>query len=82
VIVAYAVSEMLDEVVGMAITTISQCFVVDEEMFEADERYAPSSLAGTIGSTQQSYKKSKKVGVESSCCNKSIIMVTFPEAKA
>jgi hypothetical protein len=55
---------------------------VDEEMFEADERYAPSSLAGTIDSTQQSYKKSKKVGVESSCCNKSTITVTSPEAKA
>ena len=33
-IVAYAVSEMSDEVFGMAITTILQCFVVDEEMFE------------------------------------------------
>ncbi len=81
-IVAYAVSEMFDEVFGMAITTILQCFVVDEEMFEADERYAPSSLAGTIDSTQQGYKKSKKVGVESLWGNKSTITVTSPEAKA
>ena len=80
-IVAYAVSEMFDEVFGMAITTILQCCVVDEEMFEADERYAPSSLAGTIDSTQQSYKK-RKVGVESLCGNKSTITVTSPEAKA
>ncbi len=65
-IVAYAVSEMFDEVFGMTITTILQCFVVDEEMFDADERYAPSSLAATIDYTQQSYKKSKKVGVKSS----------------
>ena len=62
-IMAYAVSEMFSEVFGMAISTILQCFVADEEMFEADDRFAPSSLAGTINSTQQKYKKNKQVGV-------------------
>ena len=83
-IVAYAVSEMFDEVFGMAVTTILQCFVVDEEMFEADERYAPSSLVGTIDSTQQNYykKKTTKIGAESSCCNKSNAMVMPSETKA
>ncbi|KAL9190133.1 hypothetical protein ACHAXT_007344 [Thalassiosira profunda] len=61
---AYAVSEMFNEVFGMAISTILQCFVVDEELFDADERFAPGSLAGTIDSTQQKYKKKKKVMVE------------------
>ena len=61
---AYAVSEMFNEVFGMAISTILQCFVADEELFDADERFAPGSLAGTIDSTQQKYKKKKKVLVE------------------
>ena len=50
---AYACSEMFAEVFGMAISTILQCFVVDEETFNADERFAPDSLASTIESTQQ-----------------------------
>lgn len=60
-IVAYAVSEMFNEVFGMAISTILQCFCVDEEMFDADERYAPDSLRCCIESTQQKYKQKKKV---------------------
>ena len=64
-VVAYAVSEMFSEVFGMAISAILQCFVADEELFEADERFAPGSLAGTIDSTQKKYKsKKKQVGVE------------------
>jgi len=65
--VAYAVSEMFNEVFGMAISTILQCFVADEEMFEdTGDRFAPGGLAGTIDSTQQRYKKNKmkQVGVE------------------
>jgi len=60
-VTAYAASEMFNEVFGMSISTILQCFVADEEMFEGDERFAPSSLAGTIDSTQQGTKKKKKV---------------------
>jgi len=56
-ITAYAVSEMLNEVFGMAISTILQCFVADEELFEGEERFAPASLAGAIDSTQTKYKK-------------------------
>jgi len=57
---------MFNEVFGMAISTILQCFVADEELFEGDERFAPSSLAGMVDSTQQKYKKTKKVSVEAS----------------
>jgi hypothetical protein len=66
-IVAYAVGEMFNEVFGMAISTILQCFVADEELFEdAGQRFAPGSLAGTIDATQQKYKTKKKVGSEAS----------------
>ena len=66
-IVAYAVGEMFSEVFGMAISTILQCFVADEELFEdPDERYAPGSLAGTIDTTQEKYKRKKQVAVEAS----------------
>ena len=58
-ICSYAVSEMFDEVFGMAISTILQCFVIDEEMHEPDDRFAPKELAGTLDSTQQKYKKKK-----------------------
>ena len=60
-IVAYAVSETFNEVFGMAISAILQCFVADEEMFDGENRYAPGSLAGTIDSTQKNYKKVKQV---------------------
>lgn len=65
-IVAYAVSEMFNEVFGMAISTILQCFVADEELFDADERFSPASLVAAIESTQQKYKKKTKIGVSSS----------------
>lgn len=66
-IAAYAVAEMFNEVFGMAISTILQCFVADEELFEdTEERFAPGSLAGAIDSTQKKYKTKKKVSVESS----------------
>ena len=62
-IVAYAVSEMFNEVFGMAISTILQCFVVDEEM---QSGYSPDSLSHMIDSTQQKYKNKKKVGMDES----------------
>ncbi len=59
-VTAYAASEMFNEVFGMSISTILQCFVADEEMFEGDERFAPSSLSGTIDSTHKGMKKKKQ----------------------
>ncbi|KAL7548947.1 hypothetical protein ACHAWF_012218 [Thalassiosira exigua] len=61
---AYAVSEAFSEVFGMAISTVLQCFVADEEMFDEDDRFAPGSLAKCIESTQQKYKKKKQVAVK------------------
>ena len=58
-ICSYAVSEMFDEVFGMAISTILQCFVADEELHEPDERFASKDLVLTLESTQQKYKKRK-----------------------
>ena len=48
------------------ITCILQCFVVDEEMYDSEERFAPKSLASTIEQTQQKYKKKKQVGIDPS----------------
>ena len=62
---AYAVSEAFSEVLGMAISTILQCFVADEELFDqAEDRFAPDSLMECIDTTQQRYKKKKQVAVE------------------
>lgn len=61
---AYAASEMFNEVFGMAISTILQCFVADEEMFDGDDRFAPISLASTIDSTQQKISRKRKVAPE------------------
>lgn len=58
-ICSYAVSEMFDEVFGMAISALLQCFIADEEMHEPEDRYTPKSFAGTLESTQQKYKKRK-----------------------
>jgi len=35
---SYVTAEMFNEVFGMAISTILQCFIADEEMFEPAER--------------------------------------------
>lgn len=58
-IISYAVSEMFDEVFGMAISALLQCFIVDEEMHEPADRYTPKELVSTLESTQQKYKKRK-----------------------
>lgn len=65
-ICSYAVSEMFDEVFGMAISTILQCFVAEEELFEPNQRFAPSSLSGTLDATQKKYnkKKSSSIGID------------------
>ena len=63
-LLAYAVSEMFDEVFGMAISTILQCFVVDEEMFDPEDRFASPRLVETIDSTQLNYKKKSKKSID------------------
>jgi len=42
--IAYFIAGMFMSVYDMGIATILQCFVADEEMFNADERYAEGSL--------------------------------------
>lgn len=59
-IVSYAAADMFNEVFGMSISTILQCFVADEEMFAPEDRYASGSLASTIDSTQRNRKFSKE----------------------
>ncbi|GMI20916.1 hypothetical protein TeGR_g11602 [Tetraparma gracilis] len=46
--VSYFTAEMFNEVFGMAISTILQCFVADEEMFKPEERFAEGDLATTV----------------------------------
>ena len=47
--------QMFNEVFGMAIWTILQCFVADEEMFGSGEghMFAPGSLKSCISDTQR-----------------------------
>eukprot|EP00555_Chaetoceros_dichaeta_P012247 CAMPEP_0198265170 /NCGR_PEP_ID=MMETSP1447-20131203/20682_1 /TAXON_ID=420782 /ORGANISM="Chaetoceros dichaeta, Strain CCMP1751" /LENGTH=89 /DNA_ID=CAMNT_0043954495 /DNA_START=1 /DNA_END=270 /DNA_ORIENTATION=- len=58
---SYATAEMFNEVFGMSISTILQCFVTDEEMHEPEDRFTPDNLAETIDNTQQSSSMSKFV---------------------
>ncbi|GMI41077.1 hypothetical protein TrCOL_g123 [Triparma columacea] len=53
ILFAYVTAEMFNEVFGMAIWTILQCFVADEEMFEPSERFAEGDLAETVSKTQK-----------------------------
>ena len=55
--ISYFTAEMFNEVFGMAISTILQCFVADEEMFEVAERFAEGDLASMIGKTNAAAKK-------------------------
>ena len=47
-LLAFFVACMFSEVVGMTIETILFCFVADEEMFPAGQRFADGSLAETL----------------------------------
>mmetsp|Transcript_1386 Transcript_1386/g.3082 ORF Transcript_1386/g.3082 Transcript_1386/m.3082 type:complete len:161 (-) Transcript_1386:44-526(-) len=55
--ISYFTAEMFNEVFGMAISTILQCFVADEEMFPVAERFAEGDLAAMIGKTNAAAKK-------------------------
>jgi len=50
-IISYFIAQMFSEVFGMAISTILQCFIVDEELFEQSERFARKSLTEVIDKT-------------------------------
>ena len=52
---------LFNEVFGMAISTILQCFVADEEMFKPEERFAQGSLSATISKVNEKAAASKKV---------------------
>ena len=54
--ISYFTAEMFNEVFGMAISTILQCFVADEEMFEVSQRFAEGDLAKMIGKTNKDAK--------------------------
>uniref|UniRef100_A0A7S4TAG2 Choline transporter-like protein n=2 Tax=Ditylum brightwellii TaxID=49249 RepID=A0A7S4TAG2_9STRA len=60
-LISYATAEMFNEVFGMAISTILQCFVADEEMFLPEDRFAPGSLAQTIDSTEEKHTSSNTI---------------------
>uniref|UniRef100_A0A7S2Y2B5 Choline transporter-like protein n=1 Tax=Fibrocapsa japonica TaxID=94617 RepID=A0A7S2Y2B5_9STRA len=55
-LLAYFVALMFVEVFGMAIYTILQCFVADEEMFAPAERFATGDLSTTINKTNSDAK--------------------------
>lgn len=43
-VLAYYTGKMVTAVFGMAITTILQCFVADEELFPASQQFAENDL--------------------------------------
>lgn len=43
-VLAYYTGKMITGVYGMAITTILQCFVADEELFPASQQFAENDL--------------------------------------
>jgi hypothetical protein len=64
ILFAYVTAEMFNEVFGMAIWTILQCFVADEEMFAPSERFAEGDLAETVTKTQKAAKEAGAGGAE------------------
>ena len=66
---AFFAASMFNEVFGMAIWTILQCFVADEEMFpDPNDRYAEGSLAALIGKTSKADISASKPAC--CCCRK------------
>ena len=55
--VSYFTAEMFNEVFGMAISTILQCFVADEELYEPNDRFASGDLGAMIKKTQTEHEK-------------------------
>ena len=55
--ISYFTAEMFNEVFGMAISTILQCFVADEELYEPNDRFASGDLGAMIKKTQVEHEK-------------------------
>lgn len=55
-----------DKVFGMAISTILQCFIADEEMFKGDDRYGEGDLGIMLDKAARSNNKgdTKVIAVE------------------
>lgn len=47
-VIAYYTGKMITAVYGMAITTILQCFVADEELFPPSQQFAESDLRNWV----------------------------------
>lgn len=47
-------AELFNQIFAIAISTILQCYVTDEETFEAEDMFAPGNLANVIDETQKS----------------------------
>lgn len=47
-VLAYYTGKMITSVYGMAITTILQCFVADEELFPPSQQFAENDLRGWV----------------------------------
>jgi len=56
-----------EQVFGMAISTILQCFIADEEMFKGDDRYGEGDLAAMLDKASRTNAKgeARVVAVES-----------------
>jgi len=52
-ILSYMVTDVFIEIFQMAISTILQCFVADEEMFDPEHRFADGSLKSCISNTKK-----------------------------
>eukprot|EP00520_Triparma_pacifica_P015089 CAMPEP_0118647022 /NCGR_PEP_ID=MMETSP0785-20121206/8382_1 /TAXON_ID=91992 /ORGANISM="Bolidomonas pacifica, Strain CCMP 1866" /LENGTH=674 /DNA_ID=CAMNT_0006539083 /DNA_START=27 /DNA_END=2051 /DNA_ORIENTATION=- len=59
-ILSWFVASMFMNIFGMAIATILQCFVADEEMFDAGTRFADSDLASFIDANGAPDKPTEK----------------------
>ena len=62
-LVSYFTTKIFNEVYSMAISTVLQCYVADEEMFEPADRFAEGPLKATISKTNQ-VGKVGRLGVE------------------
>jgi len=61
-LLAYFISSMFLHLFNIATSTILQCFIADEEMFEGNQRYAEGDLGDFIDKFEEIEKKSIKVG--------------------
>ena len=58
-LLSYFISCMFNEIFGMTIETILLCYIADEEMFSAADRYAEGALQESISSTSKAAASNK-----------------------